>query len=248
MADPCPAISEADIARYMERDVDCWQQAGEAQVSKLLPPRGRFRKGFAHAGLSHDCDTSFFHNGTKVSVYPLVARDRGQSHSSPILKRKFDSNNLIVDVSLSESTLAVSTRQALELYRLESPSASPLRSSHGEWDPSGLAIHEQLSEILIAVGHRRGMMKFREGRVTLYRLKHGEARVDTLASVKLPMQDFPRTLMFDSQGERLTCITEIRSSVLVWHTTDMDPFVISRYHHQPVGRVLFYHATTERCS
>ncbi|KAI4090549.1 MAG: hypothetical protein LQ344_004690 [Seirophora lacunosa] len=122
-------------------------------------------------------------------------------------------------------------------YRLEGSYRSPeprTEIPHGDWEPSGLAVHEERSEVFVAIGYHRQLKGSREGLVTLYDVKLPAAiRATTTRKYKLPMGDFPRSLLFDSHGESLTCITEIRNLILVWKLADPNPFVCSRYQHQP---------------
>ncbi|KAL9599701.1 MAG: hypothetical protein Q9219_003689 [cf. Caloplaca sp. 3 TL-2023] len=248
------ASTQSHIMDCMEGDLPCWQQDGETHVSQLLPSRGIFRKSFAYAGLSIDCKMVFFYSSAKVCLYSIKPQSQADSRIEMIFERKFSNDNQITDVLVSNTVLAVSTRQCLELHKITSPSIPWNRRevNHGDWDPSGLATHEQDSEVLIAIGHRRQTRRFREGRVTLYRWQHGSTRVETVAVHKLPSHDLPKGLMFDCHGRSLTCITEILNSVLVWNMLDPEPFVISRFNRNPetdsdgVTSAVIFHTPSKR--
>lgn len=222
-------------------DLICWRQDGNPEVHHLLPSRrllqSSFYRGFSYAGLSPDCNMAFFQNDTTVCLYPVTNGRQGVPSKDPILEQKFGKNNHVVNVSLSNSLVAVSTRTRLELSWISPQSPEPRTEiPHGDWEPSGLAVHEERSEVFVAIGYHRQLKGSREGLVTLYDVKLPAAiRATTTRKYKLPMGDFPRSLLFDSHGESLTCITEIRNLILVWKLADPNPFVCSRYQHQPVS-------------
>lgn len=227
---------------YIEESLSCWEQDGEPQVRRLLPTRGIFKssiqRGFSHAGLSPDCSLTFFYSPTKVCLYPTSAADHGAPSKGPILEQKYRKDDLVVDVSLSKSLLAVSTCKKLELHWIGA--GSPKLNTevlHGDWLPSGLALHERLSHILVAVGHCGQADGARAGKVTLYdvrRSSDGAVRAKATRIYKLPDRDFPRSLLFDGQGESLTCVTDIKNMVVVWSSVDPKQVVIIRCHHKPV--------------
>ncbi|KAL8825689.1 MAG: hypothetical protein Q9170_007696 [Blastenia crenularia] len=233
-------IKEMDPETYMAGDQARWEQDGGPQVTQLLPNKSIFREGFAHAGLSTDCKMIFFYNTAKVCVYPLNASNPIAPNQKWPLKWKFGKKNPVVDVSLSNTVLAISTRQRLELHYVKDFSASsetPRTIPHGEWDPCGLATFEQPSEALVAIGYRRETRISREGRVLIYRsiLNHGRIeKEETSQRYQVLKRDLPKSLQFDKEGEKLTCVTEISNSVLVWHIGDSDPFEITTQHHMPV--------------
>ena len=206
-------------------------------MSQILSSRGLFHKSFAHAGLSADCKTSFFHNSTKVCAYRVNLGSVGQQKNDPIFVRKLEEKNRIADVSLSNTVMAISTQECLELHRLTNRSTMgrEIKIPHGGWSPSGLATWEHDSLMCVAIGQSRQVKGCYEGRITVYHLAHRE-RAEVFATYKLPMQDFPKKLSFENQGQCLTCITEIRNSVVVWTLGDPNPFVITKYLHKPVSK------------
>ncbi|KAL8738320.1 MAG: hypothetical protein Q9181_000863 [Wetmoreana brouardii] len=233
--------TEANSTEYMEGELRHWQQDRDAQVSQLLPARPFFHRQYTHAGLSLDCQLVFFYHSTKICVYR--ANTGGQSE--PLLKRKFENYAEITEVSLSSSILAVSTRQRLELYRIRShhPGLQPMKVlPHGDWDPSGVAIYEGQSQVLVAIGHRRETQESRKGRIVLHRIDlpcDNATQMNAVAEYMLPMQDVPKSLSFDLKGKYLTCITKIRNAILVWiikcgGPLNAMPSTITKHSHRPL--------------
>jgi len=235
---------------FMEGDLRGWQQSGETQVHQLLPSQGLFQKGYAHAGLSPDCSLAFFNNSTAICVYRVDALSQGRRHHKPnfFFSRKYDRISQIADVSLTNTMLAVSTRSYLELYRIESHShnARPTKMiPHGEWDPSGVAIHDHGLDIMVAAAYRRGRPEYREGCIVLYQIelaKESALQIKIIQRHVLPMQDVPKSINFDDRGSYLVCITEVANSIQVWGIKDgapMDerPVTINNYHHKPVRMI-----------
>ncbi|KAL8704700.1 MAG: hypothetical protein Q9201_002162 [Fulgogasparrea decipioides] len=232
--------SEAISKEYMESDLRYWQQDGDVQVSQLLPARVFFHKGYTHAGLSLDCNLVFFYHSTKICVY----RANTGGPSELLLERKFEKNAGISDVSLSRSILAVSTRQRVELYRIRSyrPGLQPMKVlPHGDWDPSGVAIYEGQSQVLVAIGHRRETQNSRKGRIVLHRMDSScekATQMNAVLEYMLPMQDMPKVLSFAPEGNYLTCITNVMNTILVWiiecgAPSNAMPSTITKYTHRP---------------
>ncbi|KAL8648296.1 MAG: hypothetical protein Q9210_005071 [Variospora velana] len=115
---------------------------------------------------------AFFHNDAKVHVYPVNVGKQGVTSKDPVLEQKYSRDNKVVNVSLSDSLLVVSTRTRLEFRWLGRQSSEPkIEIPHGGWEPSGLAIHEDHSAVLVSIGHHRQKKGSREGLVTLYNVK-----------------------------------------------------------------------------
>ncbi|KAI4248601.1 MAG: hypothetical protein LQ352_005892 [Teloschistes flavicans] len=240
-----PSDQESHEERYIEGDLDPWEQDGKPQVRQLLPHRGFFRRGlgYAHAGLSANCRLAFFHDPEKIRVYRTSADGQAHRQGDLVFERKFDKSFAVAEVSLSAAVLAVSTRQTLELYDVGShgPNLRPLEIiQHGDWDPSGLAIHgRSASEVVIAVGHRRGTDGVREGRIVLHRVmlsRQASMRTKIVSSSELPMQEVPRSISFS--GDHLVCITDVTNTVFIWKNEGecfptSEPAKIKRYDHRP---------------
>lgn len=232
---------EAESAPYVERELSRWHQDGGAQVEHLLPSRGLFKKGFTQAGLSPDCSLAFFYNASRICVYRVITADKTKPQGDLVFERKFDKDSQISEVSLSTTMLAVSTRLNLELYRLDSRSTSPRPVKvihHGDWDPSGVAIHERI----FALGYRRGTQNSCEGRVVVHQIelcREGTLQVKEVLLYTLLMADMPKSLRFHNEGTYLTVITNTQNSILIWRIrngvpTDHSPISIRKYHHRPV--------------
>ncbi|KAL8686800.1 MAG: hypothetical protein Q9218_006856 [Villophora microphyllina] len=234
--------------QYIEDDLDPWVQDGDPQVGQLLPPRGLFNKGYTHAGLSIDCRLAFFYNSTKICVYRAMAEGQARRQGDLVFERKFQRSSPIAEVALSEAVLAVSTRQTLELYAIGSHGSNPRPLEiiqHGDWDPSGIAIQDQFaSEVMVAIGHRRGIEHTREGRIVLHLVVLSQGTPTwskIISSSTLSMQDIPKSLSFN--GERLISITDVSNTVLVWTSEGEglpknEPIKVERYKHRPVSRTL----------
>jgi len=206
---------------FMEGDLNRWQQSGKAQVHRLLPSKGFFQRGYAHAGLSPDCSLAFFNDSTTICVYRVDASSQGCRNRKPFFSGDYDKASQITDVSLSNTMLAVSTRRDLELHLMErhchSHNARPMEViPHGEWDPSGVAIHDDGPEMMVAAAYRR----FREGCIILYQITfatESALQVEIVQRHVLPMQDVPKSISFDNRGTYLVCITDVTNSIQVWN-------------------------------
>lgn len=227
----------------MEGNLGHWEQDGEAAFHHLLPPSKLLQRtshrAFSHAGLSSDCRLSFFHKPTVVCVYPTLGHGQGGPTKEPIFERRFHGGDEVLEASLSKSLLAVSTPRRLLLFGIGARFSSNAQAEilHGDWDPTSVALHEEPSNSLVAVGHRRRTKGQREGQVVLYDVMvspDGCIRVDLAQVYQLPMQDQPKTLLFHGDGETLICITSIRNSVLVWKPSESAPVVITRHKHTQV--------------
>lgn len=224
---------------YFTKELASWELDGQVQVHQMLRSSGLLRKGFSHAGLSFSCTMVFFHNATKVCVYPVAARSKGNSIPGWPLEWKYDKENRVVDVSLLDKVVAISTQRALELHRIRDASAisrPPRIIPHKDWDSSGLATYENGSETLVAIGYQRETKTSREGRVFIYRLKISNDVLEKETIVHcydIPGKDFPKFLQFDDQGGQLTCVTAIKNSVLIWHLGEPNPVVITKYQTRP---------------
>lgn len=109
---------------------------------------------------------------------------------------------------------------------------------HGEWDPSGVAIHDDGPDMMVAAAYRRS----REGCIILYQITfatESALQVEIVQRHVLPMQDVPKSISFDNRGTYLVCITDVTNSIQVWNIkngapTDERPVAITNYHHKPV--------------
>ncbi|KAL8748491.1 MAG: hypothetical protein Q9184_007263 [Pyrenodesmia sp. 2 TL-2023] len=238
--DPCVATDEADPMRFIEGNLSRWEQDGKPKVDHLLPSskflQRSSHKGFSHAGLSSDCRMTFFHKPDMVCVYRTLEHEQWGQRKEPVLERRFHRDDGVLEASLSRSILAVSTPKKVLILQVGArASRTHAEIPHGEWDPRGLALHEENSKILVAVGHRRREKGRCEGQVVLYEVTLSpSARADLTQIYQLPMQDQPKSLLFHCDGGILTCITSIRNSVLVWKLPDSIPVDITRHKHNPV--------------
>ncbi|KAL9030415.1 MAG: hypothetical protein Q9180_006909, partial [Flavoplaca navasiana] len=168
-----PPTEEAEEAeRYLEGHLEYWSQDGAVRESQLLPQGmfGRGFRGYAHAGLSTDCQLAFFYSSREVCVARVSLDTRRRRKEDLVLGRKYDKSSQIADVALLNNILAVSTHQNLELHRIGHPGPG-VTVSHGDWDPLGIASWEQDSNVMVAVGLRRGAGSLRNGRVVIHQVR-----------------------------------------------------------------------------
>ncbi|KAL8984109.1 MAG: hypothetical protein Q9205_001847 [Flavoplaca limonia] len=145
-----PPTEEAEEPeRYLEEHLEYCSQDGDVKESQLLPQRmfGRGFRGYAHAGLSTDCQLAFFYSSREVCVARVSLDTRRRRKEDLIPERKYDKSSQIADVALLNNILAVSTRQNLELHRIGHPGPG-VTVSHGDWDPLGIASWEEDSNVM----------------------------------------------------------------------------------------------------
>ncbi len=250
-----PPTDEAEEPeRYLEGHLEYWSQ--EDMIESQLLPQGMFGRGFrgyAHAGLSTDCRLAFFSSSREVWLTRVSLDARRRRKEDLILERKYDKNSHIADVSLLNSILAVLTRQYLELHRI-GHSGRGVTVSHGDWDPLSIASWEQDSNVMVAVGLRRGAGGSRSGRVCVHQIRlspSGSLQRRTLRDFTLPNGVSPKFLVFDREGTRLACITDriVGNSVIIWRieetAEDEDPVIIAKHQHRPVrNRCLLQYTTS----
>ncbi|KAL8888602.1 MAG: hypothetical protein Q9215_003992 [Flavoplaca cf. flavocitrina] len=178
-----PPTEEAkEPERYLEEHLEYCSQDGDVKESQLLPQRmfGRGFRGYAHAGLSTDCQLAFFYSSREVCLARVSLDTRRRRKEDLIPERKYDKSSQIADVALLNNILAVSTRQNLELHRIGHPGPG-VTVSHGDWDPLGIASWEEDSNVMVAIGLRRGAGSSRNGRVVI----HQETDSDGLTSIAM---------------------------------------------------------------
>ncbi|KAL9023717.1 MAG: hypothetical protein Q9180_008130 [Flavoplaca navasiana] len=239
-----PPTEEAEEPeRYLEGLLEYWSQDGDVKESQLLPQGmfGRGFRGYAHAGLSTDCQLAFFYSSREVCVARVSFDTRRRRKEGLVLERKYDKSSQIADVALLNNILAVSTRQNLELHRIGHPGPG-VTVSHGDWDPLGIASWEQDSNLMVAMGLRRGAGSSRNGRVIIHQVRAapgGSLQRRTRRQFNLQNGVSPKFLIFDHEGTTLACITDriVGNSVIIWRIgetmEDKDPVVIARHQHRP---------------
>lgn len=240
-----PPTEEAEEPeRYLEVHLEYWSQDGDVRESQLLRQGmfGRGFRGYAHAGLSTDCQLAFFYSSREVCVARVSLDDRRRREEDLVLERKYDKSSQIADVALLNNILAVSTRQNLELHRIGYPGPG-VTVSHGDWDPLGIASWEQDRNVMVAMGLRRGAGNSRNGRVVIHQVRvapGGSLQRKTCQQLNLPNGVSPKFLVFNHEGTTLACITDriVGNSVIIWSIgetmEDEDPVVIARHQHRPV--------------
>ncbi|KAL8876220.1 MAG: hypothetical protein Q9198_005547 [Flavoplaca austrocitrina] len=232
-----PPTEEAEEPeRYLEGHLEYWWQDGAVQESF-----GRGFRGYAHAGLSTDCQLAFFYSSRELCVARVSLDTRRRRKEDLVLERKYDKRSQIADVALLNNILAVSTRQNLELHRIRHPGPG-VTVSHGDWDPLGIASWEQDSNVMVAMGLRKGAGSSRNGRVVIHQVRAmpgGSLQRRTHRQFNLPRGVSPKSLVFDPEGTTLACITDrvVGNSVIIWRIgetmEDEDSVVIARHQHRP---------------
>jgi hypothetical protein len=187
---------------------------------------------YKSAGFSPECTFAFLLSKESICVYsfqllPKTCLVPVEGSATKGLEYK--------EAVLSESLLAIITRQDLRIFKLVSPSEgyrqvdiqrfgvdSAARTS--PWDPNCLAIHEDNDRAWISVGGRESRNGVFYGGIKIYRVdlsgseprpiaRHianlNSADPDALAN------DFPKTMHFSPDGLRLACVTN-RDRVLTW--------------------------------
>ncbi len=243
-----PATDETEnFEQYLEGDLDNWPQCGDVQESQLLPHQGFFGRGlrgYAHAGLSTDCRLAFFSNSRKVCVTHVSLENRPRRKEAIVMEWRCGNTERIADVSLSNNILFVSTQDNLEMVGF---SRGVERVSHGEWDPSGIAIWEQRSGAMVAVGHRRGTNRSRQGRVILHQVRilpQGLLQGRVVRGFRLPEGNYPKAIAFDKNGTILACITDPGNTVVNWKIEEAESEdegfkIIGRHQHRPARNTKF---------
>ena len=237
-----PATDEAEnFEKYLEGDLDYWPQYGDVQESQLLPNKGFFGRGlrgYAHAGLSTDCRLAFFSNSRDVCITHVSLGNRPRRKEVIAMEWRCGNTERIADVSLSNTMLFVSTQDNLEMMGL---SRGVERVPHGEWDPSGIAVCEQHSSAMVAVGHRQETKLSHKGRVILHQVRilpEGLLQRRVVRQFKLPKGNCPKAIAFDKDGTILACITDPGNTVVIWKIEEAESEeegfrIIERHKHRP---------------
>lgn len=179
------------------------------------------RPTYDFAGLSHDCQFAFWYNENKISVFPLGGL-KFQSTQDMLpqifnIGQEYTNGELIFDVVMSQRFLVVATSQCVRVidirnsYKIEA-------ISHGEWEPGGVACHENETQFIVALGQGQGnSLRYSKGRVLLCKYNiDSHAGLSLCSTSKLPTQDRPKRVSLDADGRLVTCVTTIQNQLLLW--------------------------------
>lgn len=159
--------------------------------AKTLGGRASFHSG----GLSNDCSYAYLYHENRVSVFYL-ADLRAQSTASACLRildlgRDFTNSEPVFDVVMPGSFLVVITSLCVRVinvrnnYELEA-------SSHGEWEPSGVACSENETLLVIALGQGQGnSLESSKGQIVLFKYAPGTCprKILPCSTIKLPARN-----------------------------------------------------------
>lgn len=180
------------------------------------------RGGFHSAGLFESCQHAFFHSDSEVSVYrlgDLQTKTPSPSFSS-IFTRRYKNGEIIRNVSSSKAFLTVVTSKRLMIFKIDAD--APIDTIlHGDWDPSGLACHEDKTHFVVFLGHcQRNKTNKYNGQIRVYRYRiDGRAKLPVYV-LNVPANDCPKRFSFDEHSRILTCITRIQNKLMMWCLND----------------------------
>lgn len=204
------------------------------------------RASFDFAGLSNDCKYAYLYHESRVSVFYL-ADLRTQSTESaypPILDlgRDFTNSEPVFDVVMSGSFLVVITSLCVRFINIRNNHELEA-TSHGEWEPSGVACSENETRLVMALGQGQGnSLESSKGQIALFRYAPGTGprKMSPCSTIKLPARNRPKRISLDADGRTLTCVTTIQNRLLVWHLNEDfsaagEPFDFVKNHYRVVS-------------
>ena len=227
--------------------------------SRPLTPKVRQRSFSKHglfkgkvsyhsAALSIDCKHAVLYNATDVVVFCLEPLEGPDPNPFPPVLRKRFANEQIFDVLLARKCLIIITNRrlfALDITRDENDSQfGPI--SHGDFDYSGIACHEDDTDLVVMLGQRQGNSKDGYiGRIKIIKFKvrvDGNGKPYDTATISLSGYDCPKLLSYNEATKTLVCITRIRNRVVSWELNHdflpllENPFDFMRNQYTEVGR------------
>ena len=187
---------------------------------------GKFGSSYDSAGLFEDCKHAFFNNDSKISVYKLG--DLQLHPKSPsffwIFTQKYKHGERIRSVATSQSGIVVVTndRQIIFNIQASTPETPVGTSSHGKWDPSGVACHESETHYVVFLGQcQRNKSNGYDGQIRVYKYKkNSQAEGLPISILKIPINDCPKKVFFHADSQILICITRLQNKLLVWKLDD----------------------------
>ena len=210
--------------------------------------------GSTRAGLSKDCKYAYFYKRQRVIVHQLfVPRDLALQEvahlSREIFKYVEDAKDMMIQrVSLSGQHIAISTNQKLVVFKMRrhpttdsSPATTIFTRPYGEWETTGLALHEHDSRLSIVIGQRkRGHTSFK-GQVLSFVIQLPVLQAPLNLEpyqYDIPRNDFPKDVDMSMDGTLILCRTQLYNSVIIWDIVsqpEKNAFQITRNFHTPVS-------------
>lgn len=179
----------------------------------------KFNKSYHSAGLFKDGRHAFFNNDSELSVYScgdLRGRPDFSKVFTQVYKRKHQ--EFIRIVASCNSCIMIATNKRLLVFRID-PEKLLSATSHGEWDPSGLACHESETRLVIFLGQvQRNARNKYNGQIKV--IRYNQSGGLPASTLNLPANDCPKRLFFDADSKILTCITRTQNTLLAWKLDD----------------------------
>ena len=135
------------------------------------------RSSYDAAGLSNDCQHSYYHDENELVVLTLrYLRMNSDVSTFPIVKtvgKDYTSGEPIIDVAMSSSYLVVvTTQRALVINVADNYQIEPI--AYADWEPSGVACYENTDSFVLALGQGRGhLLDSSQGQIGIYEYKRG---------------------------------------------------------------------------
>ena len=200
--------------------------------------RGSEKSSYLTAGLSNDCTQLYCQNETEVCVVEI-----GNASSPPIFRTVFyfklvkklshridpkgtmtiaqqNKYETIRRAALSDRFLIIATTYRLLIIITASGILFDTKV-HGDWENSALAIYEKEIYLIIVLGqHRRNSNGQREGQIKFLTYVNGDRSENSLTVLSRAFPesepDFPRKLVFSTDGSLLLCVTKLLNKILIW--------------------------------
>lgn len=193
----------------------------------------RLAGGYTTSGISKDCKYTYFYNEQRISVHKLStslgsANGKAEQPSIEIYSYTEEGEGSVIErVTSSGDWLAVSTNEELLILDMTSHSnqATPIyRRPHGEWEPTGLALHGEDAKLSVVIGQRKQGRDHFEGRVLAFFIvlpvHTGSAISETCKyEYDLPQKDFPKDVAVNGDGTLFLCLTHIHNNVIIWESS-----------------------------
>ncbi len=198
------------------------------------------------AALSIDCKHAVLYNAADVVVSRLEPLEGSNPSPFPSVFQRHFTNEKIFDILLARRSLIIVTNKALlALGITRDENNSQFGSvSHGDYDYSGIACHEDGTDLVVMLGQRQGNSKdgYR-GRIKIIKFKFdGNGKPYDTAIISLSGHDCPKLLSYNAATKTLVCITRIRNRVVAWELNHdflplvEHPFEFVRNRYSEVGK------------
>ena len=183
----------------------------------------RFSSSYHSAGLFDDCRHAFFNNDSEISVYQLgdLARKPASPGFSRVFTQQYKHGECIRNVASSKAYIIIFTNKRLLVFKINA--SIPIdTTSHGEWDPSGLACYESGTHLIIFLGQcQRTKTSKYKGQIIVCRYQiDSQTKKLPIFALNVPANDSPKRISFHGDSNILTCITRIRNKLLLWRLDD----------------------------